>query len=329
MTKNVLVTGGAGYVGSHACKVLSQNGFMPITFDNLSTGHRQFVKWGPFFQGDLLNQFDIEEVFDQYKIESVMHFAAKAYVNESVKNPLKYYRENIQGSINLLETFIDRKGKEFVFSSSCATYGDPNVEFITEATPQNPINPYGFTKLAIEKLIVDLGKLHKFNYTILRYFNAAGADRDCEIGESHIDETHVIPLLIRAASNRESFKIFGDQFETPDGTAIRDYVHVSDLALAHLRALRRMIDQHTNVVCNLGSGRGTSVLDLVNEIKSWKSDFQVNFVEARLGDPATLIASNELSKHLLDLSYENSRIDLILQSAISWFEKDSRKLIES
>jgi UDP-glucose-4-epimerase GalE len=318
MPRNILVTGGAGYVGSHTCKTLHEYGFTPVTFDNLSTGHREFVKWGPLYEGDLLKQSDIEEVFDLYKIDCVMHFAAKAYVNESTLDPIKYYRENIQASVNLLETFIQHKGKAFVFSSSCATYGIPNLPYINENTSQNPINPYGFTKLAIEKLIIDLQKLHNFNYTILRYFNAAGADANLEIGESHLNETHVIPLLLRAAEVNGTFKIFGHDYDTPDGTAVRDYVHVNDIALGHLRSLEVMLEQKRNIICNLGTGIGISVLELVNQIKLWKSDFTIKFEPRRSGDPASLVAENKLSQEVLQIDYQNSNLAQILQTAIDW-----------
>ena len=323
MNRNVLVTGGAGYIGSHACKTLHEHGFIPITFDNLSTGHRTFVKWGPLFEGDLLNQSRIEEVFDLYNIQYVMHFAAKAYINESVIDPIKYYRENIQASVNLLETFVARNGKAFVFSSSCATYGTPNVPLISESTPQNPINPYGFTKLAIERLILDLHKLHKFNYTILRYFNAGGADKNLEIGEKHLSETHVIPLLVNAAAGGGVFKIFGSNHDTPDGSAIRDYGHVNDIALAHIRTLEVMVELHRNVLCNLGTGTGISVLELVSQVKNWKADFSLQYEPRRSGDPSALVADNTLSKELLNLDYSQSSLESILESAISWHESNS------
>jgi len=319
--KNILVTGGAGYIGAHACKLLKKNGYNPITFDDLSTGHREFVKWGPFFEGNLLNQSDIEKVFKQYEITSVMHFAAKAYVNESINNPIKYYRENIQGSINLLETFVEKKGKMFIFSSSCATYGNWDSAPIDETTPQIPINTYGFTKLAIEKLILDLQNVHKFNYAILRYFNAAGADEELEIGESHVLETHVIPLLIEAASTNGIFKIYGQKFRTRDGTAIRDYIHVSDIALAHLQALELVTSENRNLICNLGTGRGISVLELVAELRKTGKVFSVEIEAAREGDPASLVASNSLSTKILQINYDHSNIETILKSAIKWHER--------
>jgi UDP-glucose-4-epimerase GalE len=321
VTRNILVTGGAGYIGSHVCKILNENGFIPVTFDNLSSGHREFVKWGPFFKGDLMNQKDVMEVFEKYDFAAVMHFAAKAYVSESINNPIKYYRENVQGSLNLIEIFVKMKVEAFVFSSSCATYGDQNVTLIDENTPQLPINPYGFTKLAIERLLIDLSKIHNFNYSILRYFNAAGADQGLDIGEKHLDETHVIPLLISAASKNGVFRVYGSDYETVDGTAVRDYVHVSDLSIAHLRALEIMLNQQENIVCNVGTSVGISVLELVNRISRWKNDFEVLFEARRPGDPAQLVARNQLGKEKLGLDYKYSNIESIVDSAIKWHER--------
>jgi UDP-glucose-4-epimerase GalE len=320
VTRYVLVTGGAGYVGSHVCKILNESGYVPVTFDNLSTGHRDFVKWGPFFKGDLLNQSDILEVFKNYEFVAVMHFAAKAYVNESINDPIKYYRENIQGSLNLIEVVVEKKVKAFVFSSSCATYGSQNLDLIDEQTPQLPINPYGFTKLAIERLLIDLSKIHNFNYTILRYFNAAGADEGLEIGERHHQETHVIPLLIKAASKGGVFKVYGNDYETTDGTAVRDYVHVSDLSIAHFRALETMLNKQDNIICNIGTGIGISIIELVNRLQEWKPGFKIHFEDRRPGDPPKLVAQNELSRELLKLEYRHSNIDSILESAIKWYE---------
>lgn len=320
--RNVLVTGGAGYIGSHTCKVLKKNGYNPITFDNLSTGHRDFVKWGPLIQGDLLDKSSIEKAFHQYEINTVMHFAAKAYVHESIDNPIKYYRENIQGSMNLLETFVENKGKAFIFSSSCATYGEWDDETIDENTLQLPINPYGFTKLAIEKLILDLQPMHQFHFAVLRYFNAAGADSDLEIGEKHQPESHVIPLLIEAGLKNGQFKIYGKNHNTADGTAVRDYIHVTDIALAHLKSLEIVSSQDRNLVCNLGSGRGTSVLELVTELKKMKKDFSIIFEPKKKGDPSSLVASNTLSRKILNLNYENSNLENILKTALKWQEKN-------
>ena len=322
---NILVTGGAGYIGSHTCKILRKNGYNPVTFDNFSTGHRNFVKWGPLFEGDLLNKSNIEEAFLKYEINTVMHFAAKAYVHESLTNPIKYYRENIQGSLNLLETFIEKICKSFIFSSSCATYGNSDNKIINESTPQFPINPYGFTKLAIEKLILDLQPIHQFNYAILRYFNAAGADHEMEIGEKHQSESHVIPLLIDASLTNGIFKIYGKHYNTVDGTAVRDYLHVTDIALAHLRSLEVVASEERNIVCNLGSGRGTSVLELTTELKKLKKEFSIIYEPKRIGDPPSLVSSNSLSREVLKVTYENSSIENILKTALIWHESQLSK----
>lgn len=314
----VLVTGGAGYIGSHACKELSKNGFTPVVFDNLSTGHREFVKWGPFVEGDLLNLDDVKRVFQDFAFQGVLHFAAKAYVGESVLNPIKYYRENIQGTTNLVEAFAKSNAKAFVLSSSCATYGELSLGRISEDCAQNPINPYGFSKLACEKLIQYVNLEKKFNTSILRYFNAAGADSDGELGEIHLDETHVIPVLLKAARTGGTFKLFGTDFKTPDGTAIRDYVHVTDLAKAHVLALKYNLEKHGDLTCNLGTGNGISVLELVNSIKTLYPDLKLEMAPRRPGDPAYLVADNSCASELLGWIPELSSIETIVGSADLW-----------
>jgi UDP-glucose-4-epimerase GalE len=318
MTKHVLVTGGAGYIGSHVCKKLAQNGYIPVTFDNLSTGHLEFVKWGPFVKGDLLNEEELKKVFVEYQFDTVIHLAGKAYVGESVLKPMLYYRENIQGSMNLIDTFLQNNGKFLVFSSSCATYGETSQQLIGEDEAQDPINPYGFSKLAVEKLIVSLKRSNNFNFAILRYFNAAGADSGLEIGERHEDETHVIPLLIKAALSGTEFQVFGADFPTSDGSAIRDYIHVSDLSEAHLNALRVISDTKQDVVCNVGTGVGVSVFELVEAMASLGFSISQKVMPRRPGDPPRLVASNELSRQKLELSYSNSAIANILETAIKW-----------
>jgi UDP-glucose-4-epimerase GalE len=322
----ILVTGGAGYVGSQTCKLLFENGFIPITFDNLSTGHQENVKWGPLEIGDLRNKKDIERLFDKYKFKSVFHFAAKAYVGESVADPLAYFSNNIAGSINLIEEFLQRGGENFVFSSSCATYGESTADFISENQEQNPINPYGFTKLAVEKLLIALSNNTKFKFAILRYFNAAGADVSCELGEWHDPETHVIPLLVEAFRNKQPFTIFGSDFETLDGTAIRDYIHVIDLADAHLAALRNIIDNSRNLIVNVGTGVGTSIQELVDMVGELDPDFQVSVEGRRQGDPARLVADICLIEHELKWKPKHSSSRNILETAIKWHDmKNSRK----
>lgn len=316
--KNILVTGGAGYVGSHICKTLKDQGYNPVVYDNLSTGRKEFVRWGPLYVGDILNISDLESVFRQFSISSVIHCAAKAYVSESVSDPIKYYRENITGSINLLDTFVKNRGKYFIFSSSCAVYGNTKNVRITENHETNPINPYGFSKVAIEKLIENLKYIHKFNFAILRYFNAAGADVENNIGELHEPETHVIPLMIDSLKSKKVFKIFGNDYSTYDGTAIRDFVHVTDLAMAHANSLHILTSTKKDIICNIGSGEEISVLNLVLQMQKLDPEFQYIFEKRRTGDPEYLVANNELSKTRLKLIYKNSNISNILKTALQW-----------
>lgn len=314
------MTGGAGYVGSQTCKLLFENGFVPVTFDNLSTGHKESVKWGPLEIGDIRAKKDLESLFDKYEFKSAFHFAAKAYVSESVGDPLSYFSNNITGSINLIEEFLRRGGENFVFSSSCATYGEHFVDSISEKQEQNPINPYGFTKLAIEKLLIALSLNSKFNFAILRYFNAAGADITCEIGEWHDPETHVIPLLIQSFRNNRPFTIFGSDFETSDGTAVRDYIHVIDLAEAHLAALRSISEMSRNLIVNVGTGVGTSIQELVNMVTELDPDFQVLVEARRPGDPARLVADISLIQKELKWKPIHSTKTSIFETALKWYD---------
>ena len=319
MSSNILVTGGAGYIGSHVCKALSLSGLTPIVFDNFSTGHRDFVKWGPVFEGDLLEKTDINQVFSEYQIDSVMHIAGKASVLESMTNPLKYYMENIIGITNLLETFQLKGGQNFIFSSSCATYGEPTTPYIIESTPQNPINPYGFSKLAGEKLIKYLAENSNFNYAILRYFNVAGADSHLEIGESHEQETHLIPLIIEAATSGRKFYIYGNDYDTPDGTPVRDYIHVTDLADAHVIALTSILSQKQNLVVNLGSGLALSIMDVIHEARKKYPNLEIEFAQRRAGDPSRLVSSSEVEKRRFNWTPKHSNLETIFTSASEWF----------
>lgn len=316
----ILVTGGAGYIGSQTCKLLHQKGFIPVTFDNLSTGHPENVQWGPLEIGDIREKGDLGRLFDKYKFKSVFHFAAKAYVGESVSDPLSYFSTNISGSINLIEEFLYRGGENFIFSSSCATYGEPIVDFISENQEQKPINPYGFTKLAIEKLVIALAKNGEFNFAILRYFNAAGADLNCEIGEWHDPETHVIPLLIQSLRNKQPFTIFGSDYETLDGTAVRDYIHVVDLADAHWAALQEISENSRNLIVNVGTGIGISIKELVDMVSELDPDFRVLFEERRSGDPAKLVADISLIEKELKWKPRHSTGRKILETAINWHD---------
>lgn len=321
MDKNVLVTGGAGYIGSHICKELAKNGFTPIVIDNLSSGHKDFVKWGPLIVGDITNKQELEKVFSNFDIKLVIHLAAKASVSESMSNPIKYYEENIHGTTNLLELFLVNNGKVLIFSSSCAVYGEKDSGSITEDSPLEPINPYGFSKLASEKLIKYLKLRHEFNFSILRYFNAAGADPDQELGEKHLNETHVIPLLINSVLKNYPFIINGSDFRTPDGTAIRDYIHVSDLAKAHVLALEYNLNNLQDLTCNLGTGYGVSVLDLVNELSKITSNVDFIYSNRRPGDPAILVADSKLARRELNWEPVNSNLSTIFETALNWHKR--------
>ena len=252
----VLITGGAGYVGSHCAKALAAAGYECIIFDSLLFGHREFVRWGELIKGDIRDVAAIDAVFAAYRIDAVMHFAALAYVGESVTAPGRYYDVNVHGTRTLLDAMVRAGVSEIVFSSSCAVYGEPKAMPISESTPLNPINPYGFTKLACERMMDDFGIAHGIRSARLRYFNAAGADPTCEIGEDHDPETHLIPLVLDVALGvRSAVQIFGTDYETPDGTAIRDYVHVSDLARAHVLAMQHLVDGGQTITINLANGQ--------------------------------------------------------------------------
>ena len=323
MTEKILVTGGAGYIGSHACYQLAAQGFEPVVFDNLSTGHREFVKWGPLEIGNLNDIGCLVRVMKNHRIAGVIHFAAKAYVGESVGDPLKYYTNNVQGTISLLHAMQLCDIDKIVFSSTCATYGiPPDVAKIDEKLDQRPINPYGFTKLTIERLLADLNKAGKIRYIALRYFNAAGACEFADIGERHEPETHLIPLAIRSHFDPDfTLDIFGDDFETPDGTAIRDYIHVDDLASAHVNALRLLEAGNKSDAYNLGTGVGTSVLEIVGALESYGLSPKYLMKGRRPGDPGYLVADN--SKALLDLNWRPIRgLEKMISSAVNWYEAE-------
>lgn len=318
----ILVCGGAGYIGSNVNKQLNKEGYETVVFDNLVYGHREAVKWGHFEQGDLKNMEDIERVFQKYSIDAVFHFAAYAYVGESVQEPEKYYYNNVANTLNLLHVMKKYGCNKIIFSSTCATYGEPEQVPITEDMPQNPINPYGATKLMMERIFKDYHTAYGLQFVVLRYFNAAGADPDGEIGESHNPETHIIPLVLDAASGkREDIKVFGTDYETPDGSCVRDYIHVYDLATAHLLALHHLEQGKESDFFNLGNALGTSVLEVINSV--WKvtgKDFKITLADRRLGDPAILVGSSEKAQKVLGWKpiYEN--IDTIVEHAWKWHE---------
>ena len=320
---NILITGGAGYIGSHCCKELSKKGFQPITIDNLVYGHENFVRWGEFFQGDVGSAADLKKCLAQYKIDAVMHFAAYAYVGESVENPIKYYENNLRNTIQLLHAVLDHNIKYFVFSSTCATYGHPQKTPIDEDHPLDPINPYGKTKRMIEEMLQDYQNAYGLKYINLRYFNAAGADPDAEVGEDHDPETHLIPLVLDAAmGKRDAIKVFGTDYETPDGTCVRDYIHVTDLAQAHILALQRLIDGAGSSSYNLGNGRGYSVLEVIERARQISGkNITVENSDRRPGDPPVLIASNAKAIKELGWQPRYADIDDIIGTAWEWHQK--------
>ena len=320
MTRNILVTGGAGYIGSHTCKALAQRGYRPIAFDNLKRGTRSAVKWGPLVVGDVMNKQDLRQAIDRYRIEAVLHFAALAYVGESVENPALYFRNNVSSTINLLEVMAQTGISNLVFSSTCAVYGTPAQVPISEDTPTNPINPYGESKLQTERMLPWFGNAHGLNWVALRYFNAAGADPDCEIGENHDPETHLIPLAIQAALGvAPPLKIFGTDYPTPDGTAVRDYIHVTDLADAHVRALEYLREDGESGAFNLGTERGLSVCQLVNEIRGIsRNGLPTIESDRRPGDPPILIANAARAHRLLGWQPRHSDVATIVGTAHAW-----------
>lgn len=318
----ILVCGGAGYIGSHINKELNKHGYDTIVFDNLVYGHREAVKWGEFVQGDLANISELEAVFDNHHIDAVFHFAAYAYVGESVKEPEKYYYNNVANTLNLLKVMRKYGCNKIIFSSTCATYGEPDHVPITEDMPQNPINPYGATKLMMERIFKDYHTAYGLEFVVLRYFNAAGCDPDGEIGESHDPETHIIPLVLDAASGaRSDIKVFGTDYDTPDGSCIRDYIHVTDLADAHLLALHHLENGKESDFFNLGNERGTSVLEVVDSVKRVTGkDFKVTLSDRRPGDPAKLVGSSEKAQRVLGWKPKYADIDTIVSHAWNWHE---------
>ena len=319
----VLVTGGAGYIGSHACKALAAAGYRPIVYDNLSYGHEWAVRWGPLERGDVTDRARLDQVIRAHQPVAVMHFAAFAYVGESVTNPGKYYRNNTGGTLTLLEATRDHGIDKIVFSSTCATYGIVDRAVIDEDTPQAPINPYGMSKLMSERMIADFAVAHGLKWVALRYFNAAGADRSGLIGEAHDPETHLIPLALAAAAGRSPpLTIFGDDYPTRDGTCVRDFIHVEDLAAAHVRALAFLEQGGVSRAFNLGNGAGFSVNEIVASVArvTGRSVPTINGGR-RAGDPATLISNSALAATVLDWRPAITRIDDIIATAWAWDQR--------
>ena len=319
MSEAVLVTGGAGYIGSHACKALARAGYRPVVFDNLSRGHRAAVRWGPLVEGNLTERDKLAAALDQYRVSAVMHFAAYAYVGESVADPALYYANNFGGSMALLEAMREAGVDKIVFSSTCATYGTPAEVPIRETAPQLPVNPYGETKLAIERALHWYGEAYGLRSVSLRYFNAAGADPEGEIGERHEPETHLVPLVLEAAlGERQQIDIYGTDYPTPDGTAIRDYIHVQDLAQAHILALSAADSGYFN----LGTGGGVSVSEVIEACRQ-VTGHKIPIVQKprRPGDPPRLVAASAKAKKQLGWTPKYEDIHEIVKSAWAWHAK--------
>ncbi|NGX56100.1 MAG: UDP-glucose 4-epimerase [Candidatus Anoxychlamydiales bacterium] len=330
MSQNIIVTGGAGYIGSHMCKVLKEKNYHPITIDNLSTGHKESVKYGDFIQGDIKDYDLLIDTFKKYNPIGVMHFAACAIVSESMEDPKKYYSNNTSNTINLLNAMIEANIKNIIFSSTCATYGIPQFTPLTEDHPTNPISPYGQSKLMIEKILKDYSKAYSLNYAALRYFNAAGADIDLDIGEKHEMETHLIPIAIETALNvRDILNVYGCDFETKDKTAIRDYIHVLDLASAHIKALEYIQKNNKSITLNLGTENGFSVLEVVDMVEKISGKkLKIKLTNKREGDPAKLFANANLAKKLLNWELKHSSLETIVNTAYRWHQKQQKVVLK-
>lgn len=315
---NILVTGGAGYIGSHACKALALAGYTPVTFDNLVTGWQDAVKFGPFEKGDLLDRPRLDEVFAAYKPVAVMHFAALSQVGESMEEPGKYWRNNVLGSLNLIEAAAASGCLNFVFSSTCATYGDQDNVLLNEDSAQYPVNSYGASKRAIEDILSNFDTSHGMKSVIFRYFNVAGADPDGEVGEFHQPETHLVPLMLDAIEGKRSaLTIFGTDYDTPDGTCIRDYVHVCDLVDAHVLGVKWLEDQKGSRVFNLGTGNGFSVREVVDNSRN-VTNRNVPIVEGdrRAGDCTRLVSGS--TRAVAELGWKPKRSDMATMIADAW-----------
>lgn len=317
--QHILVTGGAGYIGSHTAKALAERGFTPVVYDNLIHGHRWAVQWGPFVEGDILDRALLVDTLRRYDISAMLHFAAFAYVGESMKSPERYFNNNVTGSLSLLHASLEAGVRHLVFSSSCATYGFPDRMPISEDTHQAPINPYGETKLMVERALRWYGQAHGITWTAMRYFNAAGADPDGQLGEMHLPETHLIPLALQAALTGTPFDVFGNDYPTPDGTCVRDYVHVSDLADAHVVALEYLLNRGPSVAMNLGTGHGYSVREVIDAAQVITSrEVPHRMTSRRPGDPAILIADPARAEQILGWRAQRSSLESIVSSAWNW-----------
>lgn len=318
--KYILVFGGAGYVGSHVCKALKQAGYTPVTFDNLSHGHEWAIRWGPFFYGDLQNPEDLERAFLEYRPRCVIHLAGSIHLRESIENPHKHYFNNVVGTLSLLKAMVKHGIKNIVFSSSAAVYAPPQYLPMDENHPKAPINPYGKTKWMAEQIFEDFHKAHDLASVSLRYFNAAGADPDGEIGEAHIPETHLIPRLIYTAQKKQkALTLYSNKLPTEDGTAIRDYVHVSDLASAHVNAIDWLEKHQTIDAFNLGTGNGYSVLQMIRKVEEITGEtIPVEYANENFAELPTLIADPKKAAHELLWTPKYSDLDTIIRTAWNW-----------
>ena len=323
MSQTVLVTGGAGYIGSHACKSLARAGYRPVAYDSLVRGHRDAVRWGPFVEADLADTERLADTVKRFDVAAVMHFAAFAYVGESMTNPELYFRNNVGNSMRLLEAMHGARVRHIVFSSTAAIYGNPDRVPIPESAPQRPVNPYGESKLMVERMLHWYGAAHGVTHATLRYFNAAGADPECEIGEDHEPETHLIPLVLQAALGRRAqIDVLGTDYPTPDGTAIRDYIHVQDLAEAHVRAVEHLLRGGASLELNLGTGTGHSVREVI-AAAARVTGRRVPQREAarRPGDPPVLVAEASRAREALGWVPALSSLDTILATAWAWHNR--------
>jgi UDP-glucose 4-epimerase len=316
---NILVAGGAGYIGAHTCLDLFNKGFTPIVYDNLSNGHKEFVKWGPLEVGDIRDRRRLDEVFAKYRPAAIVHFAAAIEVGESVRDPGSYYENNVGGTLTLLRAAQAAGVDKIVFSSTCATYGAPQAIPMDEAHPQSPINPYGRSKLIVEQMLLDLDRYQGFRSFVLRYFNAAGADPEGRIGEWHSPETHAIPIALDAAlGRRPQFQVLGTDYDTRDGSCVRDFIHVLDLADAHTCAIEHLMKHGTSHALNLGTGHGTTVKELLAAVRRVVGrDFEIKYGPRREGDSPALVADNGLAKHTIGWSPRHD-LQTIIETAWNW-----------